>query len=76
MQGIFTGLRKWSEIGERNEVLLDDKDLEYLEAACLLHNIGLINGNKGYHKRSYHIIMVCGLLICCLVGVVRLVFHH
>nr|GEZ32229.1 HD subdomain, putative isoform 1 [Tanacetum cinerariifolium] len=39
------------------EVLLDDKDLEYLEADCLLHNIGLINGKKGYHKRSYHIIM-------------------
>ncbi|KAI3752578.1 hypothetical protein L2E82_24612 [Cichorium intybus] len=49
-QGIFTGLRK-------QVVLLDDKDLEYLEAACLLHNIGLITGKKGYHKRSYHIIM-------------------
>ncbi|GJR72531.1 putative exopolyphosphatase [Tanacetum coccineum] len=55
--GIFTGLIKRGEIGERNEVLLDDKDLEYIEAACLLHNIGLINGKKGYHKRSYHIIM-------------------
>lgn len=58
-QGIFNGLRKWSEIDDqRNEVvLLDDKDLEYLEAACLLHNIGLVTGKKGYHKRSYHIIM-------------------
>ncbi|GMP40024.1 hypothetical protein CsSME_00010637 [Camellia sinensis var. sinensis] len=36
---------------------LVDKDLEYLEAACLLHNIGLFNGKKGYHKQSYHIIM-------------------
>ncbi|KAJ0870581.1 putative exopolyphosphatase [Helianthus annuus] len=52
-QEIFTGLRKWNKI----DVLLDDKDLEYLEAACLLHNIGLITGKKGYHKRSYHIIM-------------------
>nr|XP_043618622.1 exopolyphosphatase [Erigeron canadensis] len=57
-QGIFKGLRNWSEVdGQRNEVvLLDDKDLEYLEAACLLHNIGLITGKKGYHKQSYHII--------------------
>nr|GEU46980.1 hypothetical protein [Tanacetum cinerariifolium] len=45
-EGIFIGLRKWGEIGERNEVLLDDKDLEDLEAACLLHNIGLINEKK------------------------------
>ncbi|KAM0064366.1 putative exopolyphosphatase [Helianthus debilis subsp. tardiflorus] len=52
-QEIFTGLRKWNKI----DVLLDDKDLEYLEAACLLHNIGLITGKKGYHKRSYHIIL-------------------
>nr|GFC08057.1 HD subdomain, putative isoform 2 [Tanacetum cinerariifolium] len=46
-----------SQRSSQNEVLLDDKDLEYLEADCLLHNIGLINGKKGYHKRSYHIIM-------------------
>lgn len=61
LQGIFRGLRKWSEIDDQQKqvVLLDDKDLEYLEAACLLHNIGLITGKKGYHKRSYHIIMVC-----------------
>ncbi|KAI7756477.1 hypothetical protein M8C21_031039, partial [Ambrosia artemisiifolia] len=50
-QEIFTGIRI------KIDVLLDDKDLEYLEAACLLHNIGLITGKKGYHKRSYHIIM-------------------
>lgn len=61
LQEIFTGLRKWSNIDDQGNkvVLLDDKDLEYLEAACLLHNIGLITGKKGYHKRSYHIIMVC-----------------
>ncbi|XP_076932378.1 uncharacterized protein LOC143597884 [Bidens hawaiensis] len=52
-QEIFIGLRKWNKV----DVLLDDKDLEYLEAACLLHKIGLITGKKGYHKRSYHIIM-------------------
>ncbi|KAI3770480.1 hypothetical protein L6452_01614 [Arctium lappa] len=58
-QGIFTGLREWSEIDDKHSqlVLLDNKDLEYLEAACLLHNIGLVTGKKGYHKRSYHIIM-------------------
>lgn len=58
-QGIFTGLKKWSETdNEQNKVIsLDDKDLEYLEAACLLHNIGLITGKKGYHKRTYCIIM-------------------
>ncbi|KAI3810456.1 hypothetical protein L1987_20068 [Smallanthus sonchifolius] len=58
-QEIFTGLRKWNKIDDqRNQVaLLDEKDLEYLEAACLLHNTGLITGKKGYHKRSYHIIM-------------------
>lgn len=37
---------------------IDSKDLEYVEAACLLHNIGLINGRKGYHKHSYYMIMV------------------
>lgn len=35
---------------------LDAKDLEYLEAGCLLHNIGLFIDKKGYHKQSYHII--------------------
>ncbi|GJX09811.1 hypothetical protein Tco_0199670 [Tanacetum coccineum] len=53
--GIFTGLIKWGEIGERNEVLLDDKDLEYIEVACLLHNIGLINGKRDTIKD--HIIL-------------------
>ena len=36
----------------------NDKDLEYLEAACMLHNIGLVNGEKGYHKQSQSIIRV------------------
>ncbi|KAL1195366.1 hypothetical protein V5N11_021119 [Cardamine amara subsp. amara] len=49
---IFLGLRKCNDFN----VILDDKDLEYLEAACFLHNIGIITGKKGYHKQSYHII--------------------
>ncbi|OMP10955.1 Ppx/GppA phosphatase [Corchorus olitorius] len=57
---IFEGLRKCKE-RDNNEVgltvPLDDKDLDYIEAACLLHNIGLFAGKKGYHKQSYHIIM-------------------
>ncbi|XP_009612162.1 uncharacterized protein [Nicotiana tomentosiformis] len=57
---IFDGLRKWYESGNGSDgfvVCLEDKDLEYLEAACLLHKIGLYVGKKGYHKQSYHIIM-------------------
>ncbi|CAN8294837.1 unnamed protein product [Cochlearia groenlandica] len=49
---IFIGLRKCNDFN----IILDDKDLEYLEAACFLHNIGIITGKKGYHKQSYHII--------------------
>ncbi|KAF5208191.1 Guanosine-5'-triphosphate,3'-diphosphate pyrophosphatase, partial [Thalictrum thalictroides] len=55
----FAGLRKYDELGDhRNGCMLelDWKDLEYLEAACLLHNIGLYIGKKGHHKQSYHII--------------------
>ncbi|KAB1994970.1 hypothetical protein ES319_D13G131200v1 [Gossypium barbadense] len=57
---IFEGLRKYKELdndGINLTVDLDEKDLENLEAACLLHNIGLSTGKKGYHKKSYHIIM-------------------
>ncbi|KAG5244735.1 exopolyphosphatase [Salix suchowensis] len=55
---IFEGLRKWSEVaGNQIDVFLDAKDLECLEASCLLHNIGLVDGKTGYHKQSYHIIM-------------------
>ncbi|XP_038999294.1 exopolyphosphatase-like isoform X1 [Hibiscus syriacus] len=57
---IFEGLSKCKELdnnGVNLAVHLDDKGLEYLEAACLLHNIGLSTGKKGYHKKSYHIIM-------------------
>lgn len=53
-QEVFVGLRKCNDFN----VVLDDKDLEYLEAACFLHNIGIITGKKGYHKQSYHIIKV------------------
>ncbi|XP_023645202.1 uncharacterized protein LOC17900328 [Capsella rubella] len=51
-KAIFVGLRKCNDF----DFILDDKDLEYLEAACFLHNIGIITGKKGYHKQSYHII--------------------
>ncbi|CAA3020197.1 uncharacterized protein LOC111409969 [Olea europaea var. sylvestris] len=61
---MFEGLRKWNELhnngeNDSNKVLvrLDEGDLEYLEAACLLHNIGLCTGKKGYHKQSYRVIM-------------------
>ncbi|PPD69311.1 hypothetical protein GOBAR_DD33809 [Gossypium barbadense] len=57
---IFEGLRKYKELDNDGIYLtvdLDEKDLENLEAACLLHNIGLSTGKKGYHKKSYHIIM-------------------
>lgn len=54
MQEIFEGLRKCDDLAAS----LDDKDLEYLEAASLLHNIGIFIGKKGYHKQSSGIIMV------------------
>ncbi|WCJ43019.1 Guanosine-5'-triphosphate 3'-diphosphate pyrophosphatase [Euphorbia peplus] len=58
---IFEGLRKWmNAMGQdENNLHLDEKDLEYLEAACFLHNIGLCAGKKGYHKQTYQIIMNC-----------------
>ncbi|WOH05846.1 hypothetical protein DCAR_0625267 [Daucus carota subsp. sativus] len=56
---IFEGLKKLTEVGDAS---LNDKDLEYLEAACLLHTIGQFTGKKGYHKRSYQIIMNGGQL--------------
>ncbi|XP_057961382.1 uncharacterized protein LOC131153227 [Malania oleifera] len=57
---IFEGLRTHYVVVENKDKLtvsIDDQDLEYLEAACLLHNIGLFAGRKGYHKQSYHLIM-------------------
>ncbi|XP_055816620.1 uncharacterized protein LOC129886105 isoform X2 [Solanum dulcamara] len=62
---MFDGLRKRYESGNCSDgffVSLEDKDLEYLEAACLLQKIGLYVGKKGYHKQSYHIIMNGGHL--------------
>ncbi|XP_048324109.1 uncharacterized protein LOC107411814 isoform X2 [Ziziphus jujuba] len=55
---IFEDLRRCTELAD-NQVVgsLDDKDLEYLEAACMLHNIGHFTGKKGFHKQSYLIIM-------------------
>lgn len=59
MQEIFEGLRKCDDLADNQfAASLDDKDLEYLEAASLLHNIGFFIGKKGYHKQSYDIIMV------------------
>ncbi|KAL2490422.1 Metal-dependent phosphohydrolase [Abeliophyllum distichum] len=61
---IFQGLRKLNELRDNGDndsdeglVPLDEADLEYLEAACLLHNIGLCTGKKGYHKQSFRVIM-------------------
>ncbi|CAB4285420.1 unnamed protein product [Prunus armeniaca] len=60
----FECLRKCDDELAGNQVAasLDDKDLEYLEASCLLHNIGLSIEKKGYHKHSYSIIMNGGHL--------------
>ncbi|XP_019429125.1 PREDICTED: uncharacterized protein LOC109336772 isoform X1 [Lupinus angustifolius] len=63
---IFQGLRNYKDQARRNKVelasVLIENDLEYLEAASLLHNIGLVTGKKGYHKQSYHFIMNGGHL--------------
>lgn len=62
MQEMFEGLKNLNDGNDdQNKLIasLDDKDLEYLEAACLLHTIGLFTGKKAYHKQSYKIIMVC-----------------
>lgn len=55
---IFEGLRKCEEVAAS----LDERDLEFLEAACLLHSVGLFIGKKGYHKQTYRIIMDGGHL--------------
>ncbi|NP_001312051.1 putative exopolyphosphatase [Capsicum annuum] len=57
---MFDGLKNRHELGNGSDgfvVSVEDKDLEFLEAACLLQKIGLCVGKKGYHKQSYHIIM-------------------
>ncbi|XP_050224557.1 uncharacterized protein LOC126674190 isoform X2 [Mercurialis annua] len=57
---MFEGLRKWLLIADdqvKFSLCLDEKSLECLEAACLLHNIGLSVGKKGYHKQTYRIIL-------------------
>ncbi|KAK9735672.1 hypothetical protein RND81_04G218700 [Saponaria officinalis] len=57
---IFDGLKEYDNVAEihRSRVFLQEKDLEYLQAACVLHNIGRFYGKEGYHKRSCSIIMV------------------
>lgn len=42
----------------RVDLLQDKKNLEYLEAAVLLHATGFLVGRKDYHKHSYHVIKV------------------
>ncbi|KAF4389794.1 hypothetical protein F8388_009927 [Cannabis sativa] len=55
---IFEELRKCDELFDNEvAVCLDDKELEYVEAACMLHNIGIFTGKKGFHKQSCRIIM-------------------
>ncbi|XP_059313270.1 uncharacterized protein LOC132064337 isoform X3 [Lycium ferocissimum] len=71
---MFDGLGKRYESANGSDgfvVSLEDKDLEYLEAACLLHKIGLSVGKKGYHKQSYHIIMMRGKfrILCAILRV-------
>ncbi|CAN1219636.1 ppx [Linum perenne] len=59
-KGIFEGLRQCGKLGDSGDLFkvpLIDGDLECLQAACLLHSVGLFGGKKGYHKLSYHVIM-------------------
>lgn len=63
LQEIFEGLRKLKDDDHKLSVSLDHRDLECLDAATLLHNIGLYTGKKGYHKQSYRVIMVCALSV-------------
>lgn len=58
VQEMFEGIRTWNVIDCELVKYLEEKDIEYLEAACLLHKIGLFSGKKGYHKQSYQLIMV------------------
>lgn len=62
LQEMFEGLKRCEEFIDhpnKSMVSLDEKDLEYLEAAILLHTVGLVMGKKGFHKQSFHIIKVC-----------------
>ncbi|KAM1525869.1 hypothetical protein ACFX10_010279 [Malus domestica] len=53
----FEALRKFDHLTNiQVAASLDAKDLEYLEAACVLHNIGISVGKKGCHKHSCSII--------------------
>lgn len=69
LQEIFEGLRKSNELHDDDHKLsvsLDHRDLECLDAASLLHNIGLYTGKKGYHKQSYRVLVVCALSVVSL----------
>lgn len=62
-------MRKLHEVhsGDKRDdelsVSLDDRDLECLDAVCLLHSIGLYTGKKGYHKKSYRLIVVYAFIV-------------
>lgn len=59
LQETFEALRKCDHLTSIQVAASSDaKDLEYLEAACVLHNIGISVGKKGYDKHSYSIITV------------------
>lgn len=65
-QKLFEGIKNSSELAAKQVELassLDGNDLEYVQAACLLHSVGLFFGKKGYHKQSYRIIMVLCLFL-------------
>ncbi|XP_074307834.1 uncharacterized protein LOC141642786 [Silene latifolia] len=61
---IFEGLKEYNNVTEIHStgVSLQEEDLEYLQAACMLHNIGLYYGKEGYHKQTCSIIMENGQL--------------
>ncbi|KAH9612232.1 hypothetical protein KSS87_009779 [Heliosperma pusillum] len=61
---IFEGLKEYDNVTEIHStgVSLQEEDLEYLQAACMLHNIGLYYGKDGYHKQTCSIIMENGQL--------------
>eukprot|EP01018_Ginkgo_biloba_P028275 Gb_25325 [translate_table: standard] len=57
---LLEGLKRCKEDGQDcfsiAGVSLNENDIELMEAAILLHSIGMLIGNKGYHKHSYSLI--------------------
>ncbi|KAL2941151.1 Exopolyphosphatase [Bienertia sinuspersici] len=80
---IFEGLRKYNKnVADQLTVAMpfDESYLDYLQVACMLHNIGLYFGKKGYHKKSYSIIMehsqLDGYISEEIELIAKLVRHH